>query len=414
MHIDSDDRELEVLLRQLETLVHKEGGFLHPALRVVSRGGNLWVESDAQSGEALVRLSPGCLIPIDEARLLLSGSEIVVETCSEKVSSGQKALLDCMLTIYNQGNKVELHRGYSPWSAFSAVPELLDRLYFARKDAPKISHYRDMARQGDLDRLLLEHYIGSRPLRYRVNPEDPASPAYRVLMPFIDFFNHHTASPGFARDGASLVVNASRPVPGTNECFVSYSRMDAMDTFLNYAFVDSSAAFMRSVPLEISIPGAGIIVIKGLVRMRKNPPPPALADLKILVPPFSKGENGEFVLGGLIIPAPQAVPALYRIFAFVIQRFLAPKVGERQLAGMVDSCIEQVLNANKEYFDGLEDTLQRVKDRIAQVPAFEQLRQLIGMQQQKLRDFREAISLARLHAWKAPADSGWISRSPFY
>ena len=41
-----------------------------------------------------------------------------------------------------------------------------------------------------------------------------------------------------------------------------------------------------------------------------------LEDLKDLVPPFRKGTDGEFILGSLIIPGPQAVLSMHRILAF--------------------------------------------------------------------------------------------------
>ena len=411
--IDSDDWELEALLRQLETLVRGEGADLHPALRVVSREGNLWIESDAQDGEVLVRLPPESLIPIDEASLRLDGSAIRVEACSDKISAAQKALLDCMLAIYNQGNKLELHRGYSPWSAFCSSQELLDQLHFARKDAPKISEYHEMASQGDLDALLLQHYIASRTLRYGANQGDPSGPFHRVLMPFIDFFNHHTAAPGFSRDGAALEVRAGRSVPGSNECFVSYSRLDAMDSFLSYGFVDSSAAFMRSVPVHIRLRGVGEIEIQGRGAVtRKNPPPTPLADLKPLVPPFTKRGDAYFILGGLIIPGPQAILAMHRILAFVIQRFLAPNASQQQLVDMTDDSVEQVLVANEDYFAALADTLGRVGGQLADTPALAQLRQLIVLQQQKLQDARDALSRFRQKGKTLAGSAGWMARAP--
>ena len=413
--IDSDDRELEALLRKLATLACKEGAYLHPALRVVSRKGNLWIESDAQDGEVLVRLPPESLIPIDEASLRLDGSAIRIEACSEKISSAQKALLDCMLAIYNQGDKLELHRGYSPWSAFGSSQALLDRLQFARKDGPKIRRYHEMASKGgDRDQLLLEHFIGSRTLQYRVKRGDPNSPSYRVLMPYIDFFNHHFASPGFSRDELALAVNASRPVQGSKECLVSYSRMDAMDSFLTYGFVDTPAPFMRSVPVAISLPGTEGILIEGRMGVRKNPPPSVLQDLKGWVPPFRKGDRGEFILGSLIIPGPQAVLSMHRILAFVIQRFLAPNVPQQQLLGMVEDAVEQVLAANEDYLAALAATLKRVEGRLEATPALDQLGQLIVLQGQKLRNFREAVSRIGHLGQKVAGSAGWMTRSPIF
>lgn len=402
-------------MRQLENLVCREGAFLHPALRVVARGGNLWMEAEVQDNEPLVKLPSSCLIPIDDIEFRIEGASIEVVSYSPGISAERKDLLDCMLAIYNQGNKLELHAGYSPWVAFSSSRELLDQLHLARKDAPKISRFHEMARRGDLQQLLPEHFIGSRVLRFLVDPNDPKGPANRVLMPFIDFFNHHSASPGFSRDGSVLLVDASRSVQGSNECFVSYSQLDAMDSYLNYGFVDSSAPFMRSVPAVISLPGTGSIVIEGRGGAKRvNPPPPVLSDLKQLVPPFRKGGNGEFFLGSLVIPGAGNILAMHRILAFVLQRFLAPGLSQERVAGLVDMAVEQVLEANEGYYQSLRDAHDQCVEWLAETPAREQLTQLVDLQQKKLREFRNALPLIQQQG-RTPSDSqDWLLRFPVF
>lgn len=386
--IDSDDIELERLLRQLEMLAEKEGAFLHPALRVVVRDGNLCMESEASVHGALVRLPLSCLIPVDGIKFRLDGASIEVESCSRGVSGGQQALLECLLAIYNQGNKLELHRKSSPWSAFAASGGLLDKLFSARSDAPKIRELHALARAGDSSRLLLKHYLGSRTLQY-VADEDHS---FRVLMPFIDFFNHHSGSPGFAREGAALKVEASHPLSASEEAFVCYSPMiDAMDTFLSYGFVDASAQFVRSVPLDISLPGLGAIVIEGRGGVaRKNPPPPSLADLRHWVPRFTKGGEGRFILSGMVIPGPGNILAMHRILGFVIQKFFGQGLDLPELRRLTEAAAEQVVEANQEYYAELAAIQRHVADGCASMPAMAGLEQLIELQQRKLGEFEEA------------------------
>ena len=416
MHIDSDNREVELLLRQLEDLAVGAGAFLNPGLSIVVRNGNLSVESEVPAGEPLVKLPPACLIPTDELEFHLEGGSIGVGSRPPGLSETQTGLLECLLAIYNQGNKLEQHGDYLPWLAFRGAPELLEHLRLGRKDAPKINGLYQMATDGDPEGLLLKHYVGSRVLRYRTEQGDPQSPAHKVLMPFIDFFNHHSASPGFQRDGAALVVKASRPLDGSNECFVSYSRMDALDSFLNYGFVDASSSYLRSVSASISLPGLAEITVLGTGgAKRKNPPPPALADLKFLVPPFRKAEDGGFILGGLLIPGPQTLLAMHRILGFVIARFLAPGIGQAQLQELVDAAVEQVLETNERYYAKLAAILAEVRPRLPDGSALQQLEQLISLQQDKLGAYRGAIrGLPKVSERNQANPPGWVPRTPFF
>lgn len=390
--IDSDDAELETLLRELETLVVRSGGYLHPRLRIVVAQGQLKVESDASGPDPLVRLPESCLLPIDDVDIgLRDDDSLSLASPPADMDAGKWAMLKCMIAIYNRGQKVRQYRHELPWLALAGSPALLALLHSARADAPKATQLYELAAAGELERLALRGFLGSRVLKYQPADGEPA----QVMMPFIDFFNHHSASPSFGRDGDALTVRPSRPLAGSNECFVCYNALDTLDAFLNYGFVDVTAPFVRSVPLQIALPGIGSLRIRGkMAQPRKQPLPPQLKDLGVFLPRFRRLSDQELAAAQLLIPAAGRPDALHRVFVVLIQN-LAPGLGLSELDDAVTSAVQQVLAANEDYYRQLETMRQTTGTTVESAPALEQLGVLVDVQQRKLAAYRDVISHSR-------------------
>lgn len=389
INIESDDAEIERLLRDLAQQVLDSGGFLHPELKIRTRQGEIMVESNASRPGPLVRLPGSCLLPIDEVKFDLDGDDIVVSSHASGYGRDKRAMLDTLIAIYNYGKKIHHHRGEMPWLAFAETPELLDTLYQARADGPRPNKFYKLAKEGNLEQLALESFIDSRTLHYLFSNQPPQS----VLMPFIDFFNHHVASPSFGSDGDALLVNLSRPVTGSSECFVRYNMLDAMDTYLNYGFVDASAPFLRSVPVHIDLSDIGTIHILGRASQPgKQPPPPALKDLRALLPSFAQHSDNELTASHLFIPGPNAPKSMHRILGTAIQR-LTPRIVPEDLRANVDLAVQQVLSCNEDYYIKLSGQLASLGNKPVPAPALSQLKRLIKLQQQRLTAYREVLEL---------------------
>ena len=388
--IQTDDTGMLDLLRKLETLVSGAGGFLHPGLRIIVADGQTRVESMAPIDDLLVSLPESCLVPIDDVQFALRGDDIAVASVPPGYGETRSAMLECMVAIYNRGHKIRQHRAELPWLVFADQPDLLTQLHAARLDAPKPTSYYELAINGDLDALTLDSFMGTRTLQFAL--DDQVS--RRVIMPFVDFFNHHSISPSFQRQDGGLAVACSRPDPGSNECFVRYNAMDAMDTYLNYGFVDRSAYFLRSVPARIDLPGIGTIGIRGRVAQpRKRPLPEGLKDLGIYMPRLERVSDKALVAAQMLIPTSDLHHRLGGAFSVMIRQLAPDGISHDELLTALERATDRLLRANDSYYFDLQLLVDSLAGRLTASAAREQLYALIVFQRKMLAGQRNALSI---------------------
>ncbi len=389
--IESDDSEIVQLLRDLESRVKDAGGFLDPRLKIVVADRQIRVESDAPGMTPLLRIPEACLPIVEDLEFVTSETEIALKTAPAGLDERRRSVLDSMLSIYNRAGKIKAHRAETPWVALAPYPDLLSFVMKARADAPKLSKYYALAQAGQIDELVARSFIGSRTLKYPFGPESKQ----RVLMPFIDFFNHHNASPSFGIDDRAIVVKASRPVAGSAECFVRYTMLDAMDAYLNYGFANTTARFIRSVPLRIDLPGIGTLRVLGRVSApMKKALPQELETLRRWMPPHQKTADGSVVAAQLLIPPSDKEDVLANVMAMLITS-LTPAIGRTDLYEAVAQAMQSVLAGNRDYYVALLEHLPELSAGDHAYPAVQQLRAAIGHQLEHLRAWDIAIAARR-------------------
>lgn len=385
--IDSDDPGMVPLLRELEEQVRDAGGHLSPRLRVVVREGQARVESDAKEGERLLRIPRSCLPVVDDVGFRLDGDELAVASSPAAMTSPQREVLRVMLAIYNRGGKIAAHRRESPWLALADRPGLLKTLHAGRRDAPKLTRWLEAVQAGGSEGLVADSFIATRALRYRFDEGD----AGRVVTPFIDFFNHHAAGASFGRDGDALAVDVSHPVAGSSECLVRYGPLDALDAYLNYGFADTSAPFLRSVPLRIGLEGGGVIDVLGRVARAKKNLPDTLETLRGWVPRYRRGDDGGVVASQLLVPPPGGIDVFANVLALLI-RPLMPDAGRDRLSTAVMQAMQTVVLANERYYEVLGDALGAERGGGSDAAALAELQRTIDFQQAWLARWRQRLA----------------------
>jgi hypothetical protein len=399
--IESDDAELVPLLRDLERQVTDAGGYLSPQLKIVVDQGQIRVESDAQEAALLVRIPESCLPVIDGIDFCLSDGRLAVAAGADDIGPSQRRVLDTMLAIYNRGDKLSAHRRESLWLALADQPTLLEKLHDGRRDAPKVTHHYESARHGGGDDLLIESYLGARTLRYRLDEDHTG----RVLMPFIDFFNHHSASPSFGIGQQALTVQASHPLPGSAECFVSYNRLDAFDALLNYGFADTSAPFVRSVPLRFDLPDGGVVQVLGRVgQAKKKIVAKELGFLRGWLPRFHRTAEGVIVANHLLIPRVSQIDILANVLAMLFAPMM-PAADRDALNRLVQTALGTVIRVNREYYRSLDELVGTVPETVANHQALAELRRALAHQSAWLDEWDKVLAAAA-HAVAVPHTGG--------
>lgn len=404
--IESDDPDLVPLLRGLEEQVRDAGGYLSPQLKVVISEGRIKVESAAPEGTELVRLPGPCLPAIDAVEFELSDGQLVATSYPEDMRPSQRSILDCMLGIYNRGHKLAAHRSESPWLALAEQPALLEKLLEARRDAPKLSRRYAAATAGVDDALLIEDFLGTRTSKFQFDDDNVGL----VLMPFIDFFNHHSDSPAFATESGAVSVQVSHPITGSVECCVRYNRLDALDAFASYGFADITAPFVRSVPLRFELPDNGVVEVLGRVgRPRKRAIPERLEFLRGWIPRFRRAASGAIVANQLLIPRPSRIDVLANVLA-VLFAPLIPGAGRDEMNALVRRGLETAIQVNHEYYRSFAERLELAEETSTNHLALQQLRRMVNFQLAWMDEWREALAAAA-HAVSFPhtpdAGAGW-------
>jgi hypothetical protein len=390
MELVCDNKAVEKEVAALHDICEDQGAILHNDLRMVVERGNIWLESDlpADNRDVLISLPQSCLPPIDQVSFKLTGNDIEIESIEPGVlSDTQERCLQHMLAIYNATGKIRQHKETSPWFALAKAPDILAHLVSGRKGAPKIEHLCErLLDEGPSDALAIDSFLGTR--KY-------GALGSAVLMPFIDYANHHGQSPGFQsrpdhapRDHQVSLIN-SKPRASQRECTVRYGMFDALDTFLTYGFVDGDAEILRSSPVTLDT-GKGTIAVEGRIGTQgKKQVPKDLSDLRLFVPQILQSSETEIRVAHLVLPDTVAPLALRRILNWLI-RLEIPEIGLMRLRTCVNDLEAELLAANTKYYDELESKLSASEDTVPDETSAI-LRELIAQQRQELENYTSRL-----------------------
>lgn len=374
MRIIADDPEFERHLVRLHDLIVSNGGFVHEECVIVVRDGDLRVEAprSVPEGVEFVRVPEALLLPVEDFGLYLDEDEIRIGTPSDSISPVQAELMESMIAIYNISGKIRNHRIGSPSRLYLAEPDIYRRLVMANQFKS-----REALPKKD---FLLHDFLHTRTFSLKSKDGQADTP---VLMPIIDFLNHHQGAAGFQLGGKGLSVVRRSPLEGSDECFVSYSRMDAQIAFFNYGFVDRNSTNAMSVPLTVSLPGVVELRVNRLPgAKRKNAAPTGLKDIQRYVPRMALNvEKMQGSVSSLPIPDANSPRALRRILATILANFMR-HVPPSDAQALLDEAERQIIHANRTYYKGLiayafemslSDDLRSVLDDVA-IMAEHQLR----------------------------------------
>lgn len=393
-----DNNEIKLTLRKLHKKIVDNGGWLNPEVVIHESKGELSVRSnlDATDNEILIRIPEECLPTINNFEFYIENDELRIQTSHSRANDLYICLIELMLDIYNQTQKLSWHRKTSPWFAFSKFPRLLDKLYEGRASASKVHKYHDLYKSGDYDQLLIDSFLGSRTLNFKSSDSKKAEPR---LMPFIDYVNHNQQCPGFKRgrkkdnNGNELSIVNAKPMQDSDECFVSYSKTnDSLDTYLVYGFIDISISYVRSIPVKIIFPNGEILNVHSKIsRGYKGQLPSALENLRLYIPnPIKNGQKYE--VSCLIIPGEKSPLALRRVLKYLIRSIL-PGVNQDILHDYILLAEETVLINNISYYKELRLILDSAEEGMLIPHAVDTVNDLITEQLHKLNGYKERMSL---------------------
>ena len=362
--IISDNKKAEKILQDIVEIVSKHGAYIDEDIEIHCQGGYISVLSpENKIARPMFRIPHDVLISFDQFDVGIKKNRFVLKSNNADVPKTQVTLMKHMLELYNVLGQLEYHRKACPWVAYKDHPALLELLMQGR-EGEDIREIQAMINEADdpdgQEALEIKTFFRTRLLKCRLHKKfrKPVS----VLLPLIDSLNHNISGSRFINayppEGSFLAV-PYKPIEGYDECFATYRRLDAMDAYLDYAFIDKDAPMVRSVPLRIPLEGIGTLVIRALDGYA-NPEklPEELKDILFYMPVIhAYEERKEIELSHIYIPQKTAIFSLRRILKYSI-RLLDPDLSPEKVKEYMGIAEQAVLETNHAYFLKMKKTAE--------------------------------------------------------
>lgn len=394
VQVVSDDREIAGILQELVAAVEENGGYFHPDLGVHCRDGHLSLHAPGVAeDEYLIKIPHRCLVPVDEFGWGLDGDRIVINSVAASATELQKKMAGFMIAIYNRAGKMKNFNKICLFDRVGKYRELIELVFSARNlEVYKSAIVNHSGAAGQR----VQSFLHTR--CYGLKESEDSTEVKKVMMPVIDFMNHHCWGAIFepatlAGSGAGgerfFAEKCSKPVAGSDESFAYYGGIyDSFDMFLIYQYIDNHVYIVRSVPLRIDLGEIGAIRIDAaLTRPVHKNLPSWLADLEFYLPQYGYDKKcREVSLGYVFIPGATAPYALRRVIVQAI-KVLHNSLTDEQLNRYVLVAEERIIKSNIDYYARLEEHLAGIAPPLEDEEFIQLLKDLAGHQVEKIKNY---------------------------
>ena len=356
--IVTDNAEVKDCLETLLTLTRGNGAIFSDDLILKCINGKMSVEAPpAETGRVLIKLPRSCLIPLEQISLTLSGDDIQIKSFDPDMPDTLRTITQTLIKLYNLTGKIPELR-YTSTALFLSHHQMLTDVICSGRNGEGFKNLiKKISSPQHFEQSIIENFTNCRSFSYK----DGNNPPISVLMPIIDFLNHHANGARFEiipehDQPASLQIrSAPHAVKNSSECYVLYGVYDCFDTLLKFNFPDADTFFLRSVPLRIDLGNAGAItVLADTTGAKPQDVPDAVKDIRIYYPAVLKNENSHMTVSFLIIPGIIAPRSLRRILQSLMRQM---NISESAIPALIMSAEQQILATNKNYYDKLKSVL---------------------------------------------------------
>jgi len=398
MNVQTNNVALKKEIKGLIDLLIKNGTVISSGLsiEISEEGGiSLHLRRPAGRSKPLIRLKSEHMIPAAALNTCLCGDSFEIDPDRHLLNPLQIEIGTRIIEIYNAAGKVALHKGENPWIQYRGSPHLLElllsSLHLGKVKEKKLSFIRGSQEQSGVNEFVVQTFMESRVLSRQA--EDTGK-QQQVIMPILDYLDHdYRGSPydfSSPYGGGDLRVFCRQPYIWSQECYANYGRIDAVDTFVNYGFIDREVPFVRSIPLEIEIGDRGKLTINSLqaARMNSEKTPKTLRDIQFLLPDWRRDESGEYILSHIFVTTGSYPYATRRIIKWIIEDMTRDSIDQKFVAEQTAAAEKKIVDANVAYYERILIGLDH--DEKADSGLKNRIRQLVETQLNKL--FKYSIS----------------------
>lgn len=395
--IVSENPALEKEIKGLLNTLVDAGTGIHSQLVIEEQGGGLSIKTaePMDRDKEIIRLPRTVLMPGDQYLVDIKDKNFIIHYPETSIVSDlQRRVINSMYEIYNLCNKVRLHEQYSFLLSMRGCFPLLD--YMATERDFISGPYKEwvqMLRMGPSDeqyrKVVANTYVKTRPLGYSDHIRESS---VSMIMPILDFMNHHWEGGFFAVGQAGtrkgdLVMHSSQPIKGSKECYANYGVMDAFDSLVRYDFVDEFAPIIRSVSLDFEGPAGDLIRVGSSQGFTFNTElKPEMQDLRRYIPDI-KVKEGALEVSHLIIPSGASVLALARVLNMVIREYNqlhSKTMSEPEIRAWRARMQQHVIEKNKAFYAGMLDFVAKLPAEQRDSFCVSRVKGMAELQQRKL------------------------------
>lgn len=404
VHIRAENLQIEKEIQNLVDLVEQGDGGFHSKMVIESdeHGGlSIKTTEPMARGKELIRISKNVVLPTDQCEITVRGDDLTYDfKKGNNLTDLQKKLFDSMMALYNFSGKVAFQKDVSFLLGLKDHVDIFDKILSARTVPKKFQDFTNDIKAGlegeEYNRFIAGMFIKTRQLGYA---DHVRYTNVSILMPVIDFMNHHWYGAAFGAGqgprAGDLVVNTSQPVKDSTQCYAYYGPMDAMDTLIRYDFMDTQAPVVRSVPLSLDVMGMGTLEIKGnFGGFYKGKLSKIMKPLQQYVPATRAiEEEDRLVANYILIPYQDSPRALRHVLSFLLTSFLnkfeiEQDISDEQRKAWIMSAEEKIISKNKEYYEDILSTLKILDgDKGRDYRALKALNDLCNLQLMKLNGY---------------------------
>lgn len=349
--IQSDNTEITKLVEAMCHKIESHGGYVAPDMLIICEDNNLSISRPQPAHDGgMIKLPEACLVPYEAFIMGIEADDIVIHSRTEGATDLQADLLQDMLTLYNITGKIKSQRRFSPWYILREHPDLLEFL-FSSREGTDIQQLQEAVNTNEIESARYETFSFFKGRLLGLKKDKDSLPV-KVLMPIIDLVNHHTHGASFRWQGDEdgLVLAQANPVTGSNECFASYGKLDALDTYIHYGFIDREAPFVRSVPLDVSLGPAGTLKIGSFQQDFNGVMNPSIGGLRFYLPAMQIDHGARQVsVSHMFIPREGGIRSLQRILNYIITK-IAPTQSEIERKTLILQAEAQIIAKNKDFY----------------------------------------------------------------
>lgn len=352
--IVSDNKKVKKILESILKLLTEHGAAFDQDIEIHCKNDALSIRSPKnRKTRPMLRILHDLLPPAEDFNIIIKNDRFIMKASDSKLSAVQQQIMQLMLDLYNETNQLENFKKSSPWIKYKDEPAILN-LFFSIREGKDIQEIEDLIKKPDSDdRLLKQTFFKTRLLKCALNKEFRKQKA--VFMPIADAVNHMAGGSGYNQiygaDHGVLAMGCFMP-DETDECFANYGWMDALDTYLHYAFIDQHAPFVKSIPMNIELENIGRLKIRGAgAHIEEESLPEGLKDLQIYMPSMMHHKTyKEIELSHIYIPDERAIMSLRRILQHAI-RALSPDISDQNLMQAIETAESEIIKNNSSFYE---------------------------------------------------------------